>query len=92
VGEADDATAIRLTARLDRVWRAHLGAALLAPLMVVMTLLGFGPGPSLGGFILLAGWVVLCGWTYLARREAIGRRLAGALDAVASPAYRLHPW
>jgi hypothetical protein len=92
VGEADDATAIRLTARLDRVWRAHLGAALLAPLMVMMSLLGIGPGPSVGGFILLAGWVVLCGWTYLARREAIGRRLAGALDAVASPAYRLHPW
>ncbi|MBT8165854.1 MAG: hypothetical protein KJP22_05765 [Acidimicrobiia bacterium] len=92
VGEADDATALRLTARLDRVWRVHLLAALLAPLALVLAVLGVGPGLSLGSVILLAAWVGLCGWTYLVRRTAVERRLRGALDTVANPAYRLHPW
>lgn len=92
VGVADDGAVVRLTARLDRVWRAHLAAALLAPILLVVSLLGAGPEPSVGGVVLLAVWVGLCGWTYLARRAAVARRLRGALDTVADPAYRRHPW
>jgi hypothetical protein len=92
VGEADDGSVVRMTARLDRLWRAHLGAALLGPLLLVMAVLGAGPPPSLGGVGLLVVWVGLCGWTYLARRAAVERRLRGALATVADPAYRMHPW
>jgi hypothetical protein len=92
VGVADDGAVVRLTARLDRVWRAHLAAALLAPVLLMVSLLGAGPELSVGGVVLLAAWAGLCAWTYLARRAAVERRLRAALDIVADPAYRSHPW
>ncbi|MCP4249494.1 MAG: hypothetical protein GY778_20830 [bacterium] len=92
VNEAAGGTTVRLTARLDRVWRGHLGAALLAPLLLAVTLFGVGPSISMGSVLGAFAWVGAAAWTYRLRLEAVRRRLAGALVDVARPAYRLQPW
>lgn len=90
---ADDGTVVRMTARLDRVWRGHALAALLALLLLGLSVLtGSGPSDILGTVVLGAIWLALVAWTYYARREAIQRRLAGAITDVSGAAYRRNPW
>jgi hypothetical protein len=84
---AGEGTTVRLVARLDRVWRGHLVAAVLLPL----GLLAVNPG-VLAWFGVTAGWVVACGAGYSHRRESIRRRLEQALRELARPDYRRHPW
>lgn len=92
VGASDCGTTVRLTARLDRVWRAHLVAALLAPLALVLTVLGTGPSAWFGLMLGALAWMAVVAWAYQLRREAVQRRLAAALADVSRPAYRLQPW
>ena len=92
VGAADHGTSVRLTARLDRVWRTHLVAALLAPLALILAAVGAGPADSAGLVLGALVWMAGAAWTYQLRREAVQRRLAAALADVARPAYRLQPW
>ena len=90
-GSESEAT-VRLTARLDRIWRSHLLAALLAPLVLVMAFLRTGSSVSLGLALGAVVWMTAAAWTYQQRRDAVARRLAGALGDVSNPAYRFHPW
>ena len=92
VASSDHGTRARLTARLERIWRAHLIAALLAPLALILAVLGAGPSASVELVLGALAWMSIAGWTYQLRREAVQRRLAGALDDVSRPAYRLQPW
>ncbi len=93
VAEAGEGTMVRLTARLDRVWRAHVVAVLLGPLLLAIAILtGAGPAALVSAVLLSLGWALLSAWTYQLRREAIRRRLARALHDVSQPAYRLAPW
>ncbi|NNC93429.1 MAG: hypothetical protein HKN80_13150, partial [Acidimicrobiia bacterium] len=92
VGASDYGTTVRLTARLDRVWRAHLVSGLLAPLALVLTVLGAGPSAWFGLMLGALAWMAVVAWTYQLRREAVQRRLAAALADVSRPAYRLQPW
>jgi hypothetical protein len=92
VAESDDGTLVRLTARLDRIWRTHLIAGIIAPVLAALaffTAVIPSPVTSLAGAVLGAGASV---WWYQLRRRAIERRLARALTEIASPAYRLAPW
>ncbi len=86
-------TVVSLTARLDRVWRVHLAAAVLVPLVTALALLGaVGVGDLAGGLVAALAWVGSCAWGYQYRRESIRRRLAAALGDIAEPAYRRQPW
>jgi len=93
VAEAGEGTMVRLTARLDRVWRAHVVSALFGPLLLAIAVLtGAGPSALLSSLLLSFGWVAVSAWAYQLRRESIRRRLAQALHDVSQPAYRLAPW
>jgi len=93
IAPGDGVTVVSLTARLDRVWRGHVMAAVLAPLLVGLLLLA-APGLSslVGGVVLGALWVGACGWAFHYRTESIRQRLASAIGEVSRPLYRLHPW
>ena len=93
VAPAGDATRVRLTARLDRLARVHVLLALLAPLWVSF-LAGRGAtiGELMGWAVPAALWIVGSALGFLYRREAIRRRLATALCAIAEPVYRAAPW
>ncbi len=92
IREGDDRTTVRLTARLDRLWRVHLAAALMGPLLLLGGFIGVGPSVTVGSLVAVLLWVGAAAWTYQQRRQAVGRRLGGALTDVARPAYRLQPW
>jgi hypothetical protein len=91
VEPADGGCAVRLTARLDRIWRAHLTGALLGPLLFLLALAG-GTGSLPTVLVSAAGWSWFSLWSYLPRRRAVERRLRSALTDLSRPAYRLHPW
>lgn len=82
-------TVVRFMARLDRIWRAHLLAAIIAPL-VAAVLLGVGELLAVLGFGL--AWVAASVLGYQYRREAIRQRLDRALGELARPDYRRQPW
>lgn len=92
VAETDGGSTVRLATRLDRVWRAHLVGALLAPVVLALALLGVGPSASAGTVVVALVWIGAAAWTYQLRREAVRRRLSRALEDVARPEYRLQPW
>jgi hypothetical protein len=88
---ATHGAAVRLTAALDRVWRAHIIAALLGPLfLVAVAVLGYGF--DRGAALLAVAWPLFSAWSYLFRRATVQRRLEGALRDIARPDYLLAPW
>jgi hypothetical protein len=91
VRPADGGTAVRLTARLDRIWRAQLTGAILGPLLFLLALAaGTGSLPTV--LVAAVGWSCFSLWAYLPRRRAVERRLRSALTDLSRPAYRLQPW
>lgn len=81
-------TTVRFMARLDRIWRAHLAAAVVVPLLLAAAAV---TNPvSLVAMTL--GWMALCGGGYLYRREAVRRRLEQGLSELSQPRYRRQPW
>jgi len=90
--ESGEGSAARLTARLDSIWRVHLIGALLAPLTLVLAVLGIGPPMSRELLFGCLAWMIVAVATLQLRQEAVRRRLAGALNDVSRPAYRLQPW
>ncbi len=93
VAERVDGTHVRLSARLDRVWRVHLFVALLAPLFLVISAVGGAGLSNLVDLLLLAVlWVGSAIATFYYRREAIQKRLTAALVDVSLPTYRMMPW
>lgn len=80
---------VRLMARLDHMWRSHLVAAVVVPILAA-----FFVGIGEIAFILAfgAGWVALSLIGYQYRRDAVRQRLEQALRELARPDYRSQPW
>lgn len=88
-----EATRVRLTARLDRVVRAHVLLALLAPAWLLLVGLGGGTGSDVVSWVVPAiAWVAAAVIGFFHRREAIRRRLESALAEIDRPAYQRVPW
>jgi hypothetical protein len=87
--EAGTGTTVRFMARLDHLWRAHLVAAILVPLLAALLL---GIGELVASLFLGLAWVAVCGLGYRYRRGAVRRRLEGALRELSRPDYRSQPW
>lgn len=92
ISGTDAEATVRLTARLDRIWRGHLMAALLGPLVIILAVVRAGSSISVGLVVGAVVWMTAAAWTYQLRRDAVQRRLAGALGDVSNPAYRFQPW
>jgi hypothetical protein len=92
-GGREQSTSVRVTARLGNVWRSHVAAGVVVP--VVLLLWGLAGG-SLSQTVpwlpVVAVWVVAVAWAYRLRRQSIARRMTAALHDIARPSYRLAPW
>ena len=82
---------IRLTANLDRIWRAHLFASLAGLLLLVTGWAGdaldLAPAMLLGAL-----WTAGVAGGFWYRRSAIQSRLASAIRDIGRPDYLLAPW
>ncbi|MBT8202143.1 MAG: hypothetical protein KJO87_02450 [Acidimicrobiia bacterium] len=82
---------IRLTANLDRIWRAHLFAAIAG--LVLLAAAWLGDAVDLASAALLGSvWAGTAGSTYRYRRASIQRRLEMAIRDIGRPDYLLAPW
>ena len=82
-------TTVRFMARLDRIWRAHLAAAVVLPVVLGLVMAMADPPAWLA---LSLAWIGLCALTYGYRRQAVRARLDQALAELAQPEYRRQPW
>ena len=84
---------VSLTAGLDRLFRAHVVAAVLGVITAVLIFFSRpGAGQLLTLTALLGGWLVADLWAFMRRRAAIEQRLIGAVEAISLPEYRSQPW